>query len=58
MPQVVPRNAVALTDQAKADANGVYDAPADPVVERLAFSPAGDVMITVDTYPSTGERAH
>ena len=56
LPQVVPRNTVALTEQDKADASGVYDAPADPVVERLAFSPAGDVMVTVDTFPSTGEH--
>ncbi len=52
--QVVPRNAVALTEQDKADASGVYEPPGDPVVERLAFSPAGDVMATVDSYPSTG----
>ena len=54
--QVVPRNAVALTEQDKADASGVYEPPGDPVVERLAFSPAGDVMATVDSYPSTGGR--
>ena len=53
---MVPRNAVALTEQDKADASGVYEPPGDPVVERLAFSPAGDVMATVDSYPSTGGR--
>ena len=52
--QVVPRDAVALTEQDKADASGVYEPPGDPVVECLAFSPAGDVMATVDSYPSTG----
>ena len=54
--QVAPRNAVALTEQDKADASGVYEPPGDPVVARLAFSPAGDVMATVDSYPSTGGR--
>ena len=51
---MVPRNAVALTEQDKADASGVYEPPGDPVVERLAFSQAGDVMATVDSFPSTG----
>lgn len=45
---------MALTEQDKADASGVYEPPGDPVVEQLAFSPAGDVMATVDSYPSTG----